>query len=358
MAFPYKRIIGIHIYYTHSEEGFETFWSLGKLLWKRGFVPAMQVVTVDEDIGTHDKVLWQDNPTANNYTLKLYDSTSTQEYYEFKSMPKLDTFESINGYSPFNSTTSVRYKTHTIAGRRSFIGNIAVKDTPGLDTLTYYNDRIVVSPVNQLDTFPYPDNILDLDVSDGDEITALVTVGDKILQFKRNIMYVMNISTSIPSEFFVEGRYKFQGAKSREHIVETSQGIFWVNENGAYLYDGEDLKNLHLSEDGENMDRKISLDVWKDFISDDSLVGYNKMTEECMVVKKNTMGVDSDADSSEGDCWILNLITKSWVYGRHKFYVGDGRKLTNFRNTGDDGVVSFFYNGHSGDMVDNSGVIL
>lgn len=116
-------------------------------------------------------------------------------------MPKSQRYEDINVHTPSAETLNLDYKAHCIGGRRSFIGNIRYWDG---NKYNYYNDRMVVSPINALDTFPYPDNILDLDVSDGDEIIALKSIGDKIVQLKTKIVYILNISTGIASEFLLK----------------------------------------------------------------------------------------------------------------------------------------------------------
>ena len=407
LAFDDLRIIGLRIYYTHSEEGHETFWSLGKLTWKDGFLKSTSISTIDNTAGNQGRIIWRTLQgdaniltlldTSQNYTSgevvdldadttvtvdsgipvregmylkaqyqgriadETYITTVTggtegssvtaftinqaalatannqqvdfeQRYVHFRSMPKLESFESINGYSPYNSTLKAKYKAHCIGGRRSFIGNVEMHD--GI-----FNDRMIVSPVNQLDTYPYPGNVLDLDISDGDEIVGLANVGDKILQFKRNMCYIINISTAIPSEFFVEERHKFKGIFNRNHFVETSDGIFWVNNFSAYFYNGEELIDLHNSNEEDNTTKRISSTVWKNFISNESQVGYNPISKDCFVVRSSTMETKKD-----GDCYIYNLQTNSWTFGHGKFFTGDSTKITNFINVGSDSNLGYIYN--------------
>ena len=354
-----KRITGIRLYYTHSEEGFETFWSLGVIDFRKGFIKANEVLTVDDTTGNSNLVVWRDNndissigggsETDEGNSMVLYDVTANKVYIEFLSMPKLESFETINGYSPFNSTIDVKYKTHCIGGRRSFVGNIAVKDITG--QLVYKNDTMVVSPVNQLDTFPYPNNVLDLDISDGDEIISLNNVGDKILQFKRKMLYIVDIATGIPSEFYVESKNKYKGLIDANHVVETSEGVFWFNEFGAYFYDGEEIKDLHFNDDNEKPQRRISENVWKDFVSSNSLVGYNPKTKDCFVIKNKSHNLKSD-----GDCYIYNIDTDSWTFGHGKFFHGSYKDMTNVITIGDNSKLAFIYNGAYGDnpFVDNT----
>ena len=333
-----RRITGIRLYYTHSEEGFETFWNLGLIDFRTGFIKATQITTVDSTEGNETQVVWGDHSSAATMIQLEDSSNSSIDYARYTSMPKIETFESLNGYSPYNSTLSCRYKAHCIAGRRSFIGNIFVTNADG--TFRIYNDRMIVSPVNHLDTFPYPHNVLDLDISDGDEIVALSSVGDKVLQFKKNIMYVLNISTAIPSEFFVESRNRFKGANHRNHVIETSEGIFWVNNFGAYFYDGENINNLHLTGgDEEKNIRRINENKWNDFLSASSQVAFNPKTKDCFVIKDSEHTDTNDG----GDCYIYNIVSDSWTYGKAKFFVGDDTKITNIINKGNDAEIVYLY---------------
>ena len=202
-----------------------------------------------------------------------------------------------------------------------------------------YNDRMVVSAVNQLDSFPYPGNELDFDISDGDEIISLNSIGEKVLQFKENILYIVNIASNIPGDFFIEERHKFKGLSHFNHVIETEDGIFWINKFGAYLYDGEELKDLHFDDDEDRERRKISQSKWSSFISNESMVGYNPSSKECIIVKSHSHSVSSD-----GDCYIFNLTVNSWTYGKAKFFVGDSNEMTNLINLGDNSQVGCIYN--------------
>ena len=358
LCFPDERITGIRLYYTHSEENFETFWSLGLIDFKSGFIRANEVLNVDQVAAITGRIVWQANETDNltsegaaaadvettdpTNSVILYDINSTKHYAEYISMPKTQSFENINGYSPYNATLSVRYKAHCIAGRRSFVANIAVPDING--DLRYYNDRMVVSPVNLLDTFPYPTNVIDLDISDGDEIIALQSIGDKILQFKKNMLYIVNVAAGIPAEFFVEERYRFKGVSNINHAVETEDGIFWVNEFGAYLYDGsEDIKDLHFNDNKDKKQRIISQTEWSDFLSEDSLVGYSPKSKEAFVVKTHTQSTKTD-----GDAFVYSFNVNAWTFAKNKFFVGASKKTTNFQNIGPNDKLGFLYDGAKG----------
>jgi hypothetical protein len=272
--FDDARINGVRLYYTHSDEAYSTFWNLGKFDFNHGFIKAGVINTVDNTEGNEALYDWASATNLHGgYTsgnITVYNgTTATIEYLE---MPKLETYEDINEFSAQNDTLHVDYKAVCLAGRRTFVGNIRVWNGSYYE---YYNDRMVVSPINALDTYPYPSNILDLDVSDGDKIVALASYGDKVLQFKEKICYIINISTGIAAEFYVEEKLKWLGILNKNHFCYTDKGIFWLNERGAWLYDGSELTDLFISDNEEKSQQIIDMDEWKNFISDNTVVGYN-----------------------------------------------------------------------------------
>jgi hypothetical protein len=265
-------------------------------------------------------------------------------------MHKIDMYETLTGTSPDTSSVSLRYKAATVAGRRTFIGNIRV-NLPGGE-YELHNDRMVVSNINQLDVFPYPNNILDLDINDGDKIVSLMNVGPKVLQFKQRILYVIDISTGIAKDFFVEGRHKFRGILHKNHTCEIEDGIFWFNENGAYIYNGDDIANLFIKGGELTKDNRerIDLSIWNDFISEDSICGYNPKSKEIFIVKNTFHTTPND-----GDAYVYNIVADSWVIAKHKFYAGENKYLTNFINLGTDGRLSFL---NEGDFNDTNSTII
>ena len=341
-CFEDSRIDGIRLYYTHSEEDNSTFWNLGKFDFNRGFIKASVVDTTDSTDGLESKYQWETAATANidagstdvagiNDNITIWDgSTYDVEYIQ---MPKTESYEDINGFSPMNNTLYVDFKAACIAGRRAFVGNIRVWNG---NSYEYYNDRMIVSPVNSLDTFPYPGNILDLDISDGDEIIALTSYGDKVLQFKKRICYILNISTGIAAEFFIEERHKWKGIQNKNHFCMTDDGIFWLNDRGAWIYNGEELRDLFIRDENDSSQQIIDRDEWASFISDSSLVGYDAYTREVIIVKKNKYTVEGDSD-----CYIYSLIVNAWTKGIKRFYPGKNNSITNFQNSGSLGKLCY-----------------
>ena len=358
-CFDDARINGVRLYYTHSEENFSTYWNLGKIDFNRGFIKAATVDTIDNTLGNEARYEWRDaslqpedggtsgtayNTSATN-NLTVYNDVSNSYTIEYKEMPKSEAYEDINGHSVDVGTLNVGYKAICIAGRRTFIGNLRVWNGSNYE---YYNDRIVVSPVNSLDTFPYPDNILDFDISDGDEIIALASFGDKVIQFKKKIVYMLNISTGLAKDFFVEEKHKWKGILDKNHFCTTDEGIFWLNERGAWLYDGEEIKDLFILEDTEKSQQKIDDEEWSSFITVNSLVGYNAESREIIVVKNHTHATSADAD-----CFIFSLVVNSWTKGKGKFFSTANKSMTNFQNIGNLGKIAYLVEEDPGGAADS-----
>lgn len=320
--------IGYHIYYTSSEENFDTYWSLGQVLFNKGFVPANVVGSSDlvSDSGIMGFGIYDDMST-NKGVFSIFDGI--RNYYDFKSMPKLKTYEMVNqGVSPYSVTLNAKYKAQCIAGRRNFVGNIAIKETPNSDNYTYYNDAMIVSPPNGLDILPYPGGRISVDTSDGDEIIAMSGQGDKVFQFKKKILYIINISSGLPAEYYTEKKLRYKGISNKNHMIDTENGVFWFNEFGAYIYDGNDVKDVTFKEGEEDSStRRLDIDTWKNFVSDSSLAGYDASSRECFVIKSHT-----HASVTDGDCYVYNIHLDTWSYGYGKFYTG-GDSSTNTHMT-------------------------
>ena len=359
-CFDDERINGARLYYTHSEEGHSTFWNLGKLDFERGFIKAATVDTIDDTIGNEAKYTWnsarelpESGGTAYNTsmvdgTLTVYDKEANTFTIEYTEMPKALAYEDINGHSPQATTLNVGYKAICVAGMRTFVGNIRVWNGTSYD---YYNDRMVVSPVNSLDSLPYPDNFLDLDISDGDEIIALAAFEDKVIQFKKRICYILNISTGIAAEFYIEERHKWKGILNKNHHCITDKGVFWLNERGAWIYNGEEIRDLFVLEDEEKSQQKIDRSEWESFISEDALVGYNAISREIIIVKNHT-----HASSDDADCYVFSLIVNSWTKGKRRFFSAANKSMTNIVNMGATGKLSYFIEEAPGGLASTSEV--
>tara|TARA_R100001594_G_scaffold21633_1_gene41747 strand:+ start:1895 stop:5107 length:3213 start_codon:yes stop_codon:yes gene_type:complete len=249
-----KRIVGARTYWKVEEN--DDYFLIGELDFvNNGFkwVPEADNVdisianTVDTGSGIFDAgksmIFKQISPTSAN---------------------TIDTFKNINGFSTEVKSLDAQYKTAVVQGRRAYIGNIKQ------DGKTH-PDRILKSQINKFDTFPEKMGSVDVAIRDGENIVKLETFADRILQFKENSLYIINVSENVD---FLEDTYRNKGCAYPYHVTKTDYGIAWFNIHGVYFYDGKQVSNLL----ERNNIRLINEEDWKTFITGvftDATCDYN-----------------------------------------------------------------------------------
>ena len=207
-----------------------------------------------------------------------------------------------------------KYKTSTVVNRIAYIGGLEVQKEDG--NIEIMGDAMIKSPPNKFDLFPLS-NIIEASVRDGDEIVKLEEYADRILQFKKHKMHLINVSQDVE---FLEGTFMFKGVSHPAATCKTDYGVAWVNKNGCYLYDGETVKDL-LERKGVKL---IDTGEWStDFVTDNSTIGYIPLKRQIIVLK------DCSA-TSVGDIYLYDIITQSWVFGNSKII--DTQIKSNFVN--------------------------
>ena len=89
----------------------------------------------------------------------------------------------------------LRYKHAVLVNRALYVGNVQVfKRSNG--SIKVEGDSMYKSAINQFDSFADYSKI-EAAVSDGEDITALAEFADKILQFKQNTLYIINVGIYI-----------------------------------------------------------------------------------------------------------------------------------------------------------------
>ena len=149
-----------------------------------------------------------------------------------------DTYTSRTGVSKKEDAIKARYKTSAMVGRRMYVGNVLTTKESGVTEVKA--DAMLKSPVNCFDTFPSL-SIVEAAVNDGESIVALEEYADRILQFKENTLYIINVSQDIE---FLEDVLKYKGVAQPSAVCKTDYGIAWVNKLGCYLYDGKQVTDL------------------------------------------------------------------------------------------------------------------
>jgi len=190
----------------------------------------------------------------------------------------------------------LKYKHAVIVNRTAYVGNVqAFSRRKG--SIKVEGDAMYKSVVNEFDTFASY-NKVEAAVNDGEEITGLSEFADKILQFKQNTLYVINVSRQIE---VLESTHKHKGVSNPAAICKTDYGIAWANQHGCYLYDGRKVVDL-LEKGGI---QRIKEDTWSTFI-DTPMVGYFPQKRQIIVV-------DDISTTGDGACYIYDMVTASWT---------------------------------------------
>ena len=236
-------------------------------------------------------------------------------------------------------TYSARWSSATIINRTAYIGGVKrvkflYKQTVDVDgteatgtdgnckkqclitELDVENDRILVSPVNKLDTFP-SDFYIDVAINDGERITALQAFADRILQFKNKNLYIINISGDYE---YLESEHRYLGVEHNYQVCLTEVGVAWVNRNGCYLYDGDKITNLitgKLNPTGNTTTNSVG---WSSFIGENGMIGYLQELKQIVIFEDVMSGwIHTETTGGEyGDIMIYDLTTGSWTRGEEK----------------------------------------
>ena len=206
------------------------------------------------------------------------------------------------------------FKTAVVANRTAYLGNVKYTESDG--SVHRHADRILKSKPAKVDLFT-KSGYLDVVVEDGDEIIKLEEYGDRLLQFKRNVLYIIDLNSG--GNESLRSVHPMMGIANQAASIRTDRGVIFVNEYGCYLYDGNNIRNLLIGRRADSF--KIDIDVWANFITDYSQVGY--------VPKKGFVVVVDSAQNatSSGNSYIFDMNTESWVYANQKL---DGLDKTNF----------------------------
>lgn len=234
-------------------------------------------------------------------------TASDNHWVLFAQRPNIDTYESINGYSP-NETKQIAfgkigsgYKTAVVANRRTFVANVLYDDnsTSSSDDNTefqHYGDRIMFSEVGKYDLFPNF-NFIDVVKGDGEDYVKLESYADRLLAYKQRTLQVINISSPSPSNWFLETTIQEGGVSKPYSVCKGRGGVVWANRNGVYRYDGSSVNKV--------TDGKINDSEWDTFSDTDKMsLGYIGDTDQVIIMKR--------ADVSE-DAYIYDLRSNSFT---------------------------------------------
>jgi hypothetical protein len=251
----------------------------------------------------------------------------------FENPPEIYTYASLNGYyanevygeskdSLSSGTTGpvsidVRYKSSVVgSGGIVYIGNVKFNNIHMPDSMMY-------SMQGKPGVFPQY-NRFDSPSSDGSPIRALASYQDKILQFKENGMYVINVSN--PNQFYAEASFRDCGVHNPCQVFTTSFGVIFANKFGCYIYDGRKVISLTEGKLG-TIAWGLPEDEASSILQDGAgvpCVGYDPRSQNIIVLK------DINDDSADTSGWVYNMTTQSWTDATQLITNADGNRHTNF----------------------------
>ena len=322
------RITGGRIYYKSDSTGSaSTPW---KLLMHINMVHD-GVLTVSPDTAfvtqeASDYSEWTPTPAGGD------DITEGGYIYYVHFGPLLDTYESLNGFSPGLKSISFDangqgWVDSVVANRRVFL---AAPTHTNMDGDAHKNhDRILYSEVGKFDTFPNI-NYLDIGIDDGESFTAVDSFADRILAFKQRTLYIINVASGSDTNWYLESQHSGYGVHGTPATVRTPLGIAFVNTSGCFVFDGSKITDLtkKLTKLGTSAD----LDDWVTFITNNGSsytpsIGWSNKNQQLIVMSSVTAG-----GSYSGNAFIYDFNTGSWTF--HLDFFTDGDTYTNFINYG------------------------
>lgn len=215
------------------------------------------------------------------------------------SPPSVETFRTRTGRK-IDEAVHARYKCAVEARGRMYIGNISQGEDAG-DAEKNHPDRMLkskrVSGKVSPDIFASSE-MVDLANNDGEEITHLAYFMGKLLQFKQNTLYVVNVTGAMEA---LESTHKHIGITYPSQVVTTASGVLWVCKKGIMLYNGQSITNL--------IDGRISNTVWRAFFDLDSIpsVAYDANDAKVIICRGSEFATDKDV-------YIFDLKLKAFIF--------------------------------------------
>jgi len=307
------RIKGINVY--ASEEGADSWWKIASFDTSYG----------GNDVsGVGDYKAWAVYPDS-SHDGRVWSSVGYQ-----KAFPNTETFETSSGYASTATDISAQYRTSTVLGRVVYIGDVTMYN-PDKGSVIDQGDVMVKTPPNKPDTFLW-ENISIATTSDGEKIIHLEGFNDRVLQFKEQTLYIINVAAE--SEF-LEATKQNMGVSHSGAVCKSEFGVSWVNKHGIYHYDGSRVVNL--------LERKnqriISESKWESFIGTrtDPLIGYHPY-KKWLIIKNNATVT---TNSEDGSAFVFSFKTGSFVYNQKSDTnaMMNHEKVTNFIVDWDDNMI-------------------
>ena len=332
------RMIGCNIYLTGDDAGlYDDPYFLAEFYWGSSETDPPRLTNSDGKFT--EAFTWSptDGVIFNTTALKIHKTP-------------VITYSMRNGFRSDTESMACNAKTSVITNRRCYAGNlrrykfdihnVASDDINGGQNATWLqpaikkhssfvnNDLMIVSPVDKYDIFP-DENNLEIGSNDGDHIVLLLEYSDRLLQFKKNKLYIINISEDLE---FIESEHNFMGINHPYQATKISDGVVWVNNNGCYFYNGEEIVNLIAGKIGENDELSINsqnkFPSFSQFVNNNAMIGYIPQKKHIVIFR------DPSSSDSTGDILVYDMVNEGWSRGLDRVTpLIKSNIITNYDNT-------------------------
>lgn len=265
------------------------------------------LLDVDFEVGSRTSLGDEFDPLvdkASHFSTHSASEGSAERAYAVQNPSSL-TYSAINGFDleekaiSFHEKTAYRYDTAVVANQRTFVGNVFYPDGTGRDEINTparrLGDRIQYTPVRKYDTFPQS-YFLDIGTNDGDEIVKLMEFQDRLFVYKKNKLFIIDITSGSDANWSVVGEFENRGVSSPGAVVKTDLGLVWANEHGLFAFFDTIVK----------LSNAIDDNTWATNINAEKVqVGF--------IPKRNQILVLGDTSSNSSAGYIYDVVTQSIV---------------------------------------------
>lgn len=225
------------------------------------------------------------------------------------------------------------FKSSVTINRRVYAGNVRYYDEH--NKLIVKNDRVLKSLPNKFDYFP-SNSFLDVAIEDGDEIIHLATVNSKLLQFKKQKLFIINCQRDLE---FVESTLDYKGCEHKYHVTSGPGFVAWFNRQGVYLYDGQRLLDLDMSKVGQGRFKSVYDKLGGSIVDagfSESQIGYLPESKELIITNPS------------GQILKYDIKSESWSEGKN---FDSNAGSSNETTRASDANITNFITINSGDLI-------
>ena len=216
---------------------------------------------------------------------------------ELISRPIAFTYYTLNLFAQEEIRTDLMWKTSSVGKGVAYIGNIKYDGREYPDVMLYSGagETNAGSNYPMWGTFPVDSNRITIPGAAG-EITAILTVDEFLLQFRRNALYVINVSN--PESPNITHTYQGMGVYGQWAVTRTSFGAAWANDTGVYSYNGQAKKALSLT-----IGRLDTEDI---NIDENTKIGYDDRAKSLIVANY------SQRANASTYAYAYSFVTDAW----------------------------------------------